>query len=186
MKHPVSILLPGMATLLLAACGSHTPDPMAAQHAEMMKADSAAKAQVAAQEATARAVFEIFNTGNLEGIENLVAADFVDHQMPPEITSTGLQALRDMLAMYHTSMPDVHQEWLSAATNGDRTYIHYHLTGTNTGPWGAMPATGKAMDVMGVDVIRFADGKAVEHWGYMEEMKMMEQLGLMGGEGEKK
>ena len=99
--------------------------------------------------------------------------------MPPEITSTGLQAARDMIALYRTSMPDLHQEWLHASTTGDRTYIHYRMKGTNTGPYGDMPATGKAMDVMGVDIIRFQDGKAAEHWGYMEEMKMMTQLGLM-------
>ena len=156
-------------------------DAHAKAHADMMAADSAAKAQVAAQEANARAIFEMFNTGDLSELENLASADFVDHQKPPEITSTGLQAVRDMLAMYRTSMPDVHQEWISSATSGDLTFIHFRLTGTNTGPWGEMPATGKAMDVHGVDVIRFQDGKAVEHWGYMEEMKMMEQLGLMGG-----
>ena len=86
--------------------------------------------------------------------------------------------------MYRASMPDMRQEWLHASTTGDRTYIHYRLTGTNTGPYGDMPPTGKAMDVMGVDIIRFADGKAVEHWGYMEEMKMMQQLGMMPGPDE--
>ena len=53
------------------------------------------------------------------------------------------------------------------------------MIGTNTGPWGEMPATGKVMDVMGCDVMRFENGKAAEHWGYMEEAKMMMQLGLM-------
>lgn len=171
-----------MGLLLLASCGDAGNEPMASQHAEIMKADSTSKAQVAEQEAKARAVFEMFNTNDLGELENLVAADFVDHQMPPEITSTGHQALREMMAMYHTSMPDLHQEWLDASTSGDRTYIHYRLTGTNTGPWGDMPATGKAVDVKGVDILRFADGKVVEHWGYMEDMKMMQQLGLMGGE----
>ncbi|MBK8498465.1 MAG: ester cyclase [Flavobacteriales bacterium] len=95
------------------------------------------------------------------------------------MTSTGIQALRDILAMYRTSMPDVHQEWLHASTHGDRTYIHYRMTGTNTGAYGDMPPTGMAVDVMGVDILRFQDGKAAEHWGYMEDMKMMTQLGLM-------
>ena len=44
------------------------------------------------------------------------------------------------------------------------------------------PTPGKlavqAIDVMGADVVRFVDGKVAEHWGYMEEMKMMGQLGL--------
>ena len=176
--------LPAAALVLLASCGSPAPDPMAAAHAEQMKADSAEAARVVAQETTARAVFEMFNTGNTEGIEDLVAADFVDHQKDPSITSTGIQMVKDMLALYRTSMPDVKQEALHMATMGDMTYIHVHLTGTHTGPWGDMPPTGKAMDVMGVDISRFQDGKAAEHWGYREEMKMMQQLGLMPGPDE--
>jgi predicted ester cyclase len=44
-----------------------------------------------------------------------------------------------------------------------------------------MPATNKPVDVYAVDVLRFENGKVVEYWGYMEEMKMMEQLGMMPG-----
>jgi predicted SnoaL-like aldol condensation-catalyzing enzyme len=47
-----------------------------------------------------------------------------------------------------------------------------------------MPATNKPIDIHTVDVLRFENGKVVEHWGYMEEFKMMEQLGMMGGEEE--
>jgi len=35
------------------------------------------------------------------------------------------------------------------------------------------------MNISGVDIIKFKDGKAIEHWGYNEEMKMMEQMGMM-------
>lgn len=185
MKTHLLALLPSCAFLLLA-CGGPAADPHAAQHAEMMKADSAAKAQATAQEEAFRKVFEMFNTGNTEGIEDVMSADFVDHQKDPSVTTTGIQGAKDMMALIRTSMPDFRQEWLHASTTGDRTYVHFHMTGTNTGPWADMPATGKAMDVMGVDVVRFADGKMVEHWGYMEEMKMMQQLGMMGGEEEKK
>jgi hypothetical protein len=36
---------------------------------------------------------------------------------------------------------------------------------------------------MGCDILRFENGKAAEHWGYMEEGKMMQQLGLMPAPG---
>ena len=42
-----------------------------------------------------------------------------------------------------------------------------------------MPATNKKIDVEGVDIIRFKNGKAVEHWGVYDNMKMMQQLGMM-------
>jgi len=165
------------ALLLLGACTA--PDPKMNEHMAMMKADSTEAASIAAQENTVRAIFDMMNSGNFEGVENIVAADFVDHQQDPSITTTGIQGLKDMLAMVRSAYPDYKQELLHMSSTGDRAYVHFRMTGTNTGPWGAMPATGKAMDVMGVDVLRFADGKAAEHWGYMEEMKMMTQLGLM-------
>lgn len=174
-----------MAGMLLAACGGggEHHDDAAAKHAAMMKADSAAKAAVAAQEATARAAIGIFNGETSVDMETIMVADHVDHQQDPSITTTGIQGARDMLALVRTAYPDFKQEIEAMSTNGDRTYAHVHITGTNSGPWGAMPATGKAMDIMGVDIFRFQDGKIAEHWGYMEEMKMMVQLGLMPAPG---
>ncbi len=165
--------------LLLASCGGGGHDHAAADHTDMMKADSTAKAELAARETGVRAVFEAINTGNLGNIGDHVAENFVDHQQDPSITTTGIQGLKDMVGLLRGAYPDYHQEIVSMSTTGDMTFVHFHMKGTNSGPWGAMPATGKTMDVMGVDVLRFENGKAVEHWGYMEEMKMMTQLGLM-------
>lgn len=178
---------PLTAMVLLASCsgaGDGQNNAAAAEHAALMKADSTAKAQVAAQEATAKAIIELFNSSSTDGVENLLADNFVDHQQDPAVKATGLQGVKEMMAMYHNAFPDFKQEIMSMSTSGDRTFLHLRITGTNSGPWGAMPATGKAMDVMGADVIRFENGKAAEHWGYMEEMKMMQQLGLMPPPGE--
>lgn len=169
--------LPLVALLVLASCagGDHAKmDEMMAHHTTMMKADSLNKAQ----EATTKAVFDMVNSGNTEGIEDLIAADFIDHQADTSLKSTGIQLFKDELAMYRTTFPDFHQDIAGMATNGDRTYIQLHIKGTNTGPWGSMPPTGKTIDVMGADVVRFANGKIAEHWGYMEELKMMSQLGI--------
>jgi predicted ester cyclase len=43
-----------------------------------------------------------------------------------------------------------------------------------------MPATGKAIDVKLIDIIRFGDdGLAVEHWGVIDMLTMMQQLGAI-------
>lgn len=171
---------PLAAVLFLASCGGGEHDhAMMDQHMAMMKADSVADAAVAAQEASVKAIFDVINTGKVDEVDNLMTENFVENQKDPAITSTGRQAVKDMFNMVRTAYPDYKQEIISMSTTGDKTYIHFHITGTNTGPWGEMPATGRTMDVMGVDVIRFENGVAAEHWGYMEEMKMMTQLGLM-------
>jgi hypothetical protein len=42
-----------------------------------------------------------------------------------------------------------------------------------------MPATGKAIDVQLIDIIRVGDdGRAHEHWGVMDQLTMLQQLGM--------
>jgi steroid delta-isomerase-like uncharacterized protein len=124
-------------------------------------------------------VFEMFQTGNSQGIENYVSENHVDHNPPPDIKSTGVQELKDIIAMHHGAFPDSKMTILSMVAEGDMVIAHFNMKGTNTGAMGNMPATNKTIDVNGVDIVRFADGKGVEHWGYWEEAKMMTQLGMM-------
>ena len=124
-------------------------------------------------------VMEVFNSGNMEGMENYVAENMIEHQPDPMIKTTGLQGLKDAITMYRAAFPDMKFTSLGMVAEGDLVINHINMKGNNTGPMGDMPATNKSMDVNGVDVVRFENGKAVEHWGYWEEMKMMTQLGLM-------
>ena len=179
MRNASILLFASMAVVTACTAPRGQGELITAQQKATLAADSATKANAAAQEAATRRMYDMFNTGNLDSLANYMGADVLDHQMDPSIKSTGLQAVRNLVAMYRTAMPDFHQEILAISTTGDRTWLQLRLTGTNTGPLGATPATGKAVDVMGIDMLRFEHGKAVEHWGYMEEMKMMQQLGLM-------
>ena len=51
------------------------------------------------------------------------------------------------------------------------------MSGTQHGEFAGMPASGKAFSVTTIDVVRLANGKAVEHWGATDSARMMEQLG---------
>jgi predicted ester cyclase len=48
-----------------------------------------------------------------------------------------------------------------------------------TGEFGGMPATGKRAEWTEVHVVRFANGKGVEHWGAIDRLGMLEQLGAI-------
>lgn len=56
------------------------------------------------------------------------------------------------------------------------------VTGTNTGSFMGMPATDKTIDIQAIDIVHIGeDGLAQEHWGIMDMMSMMQQLGLAPG-----
>lgn len=126
-------------------------------------------------------IFAAFGSGDASCVDACVAKDFVEHAMlPPGVTSTGRQGLKDTIAWSRKAFPDMRMTVISHGVAGDTIFVHYNQKGTNRGAMGPdMPATGKAIDVNGVDIVRFDEnGMAVEHWGYWDETRMMQQLGL--------
>lgn len=55
--------------------------------------------------------------------------------------------------------------------------IAYTLTGTHEGEFQGVPATGKRIEVRGVQIGRFEDGELVERWGSTDELGIMRQIG---------
>ena len=52
--------------------------------------------------------------------------------------------------------------------------------GTHTGEFQGIPATGKAIRMTGTDIDRIVDGKIVECWAHLDELGLMQQLGVVG------
>ena len=145
------------------------------------KDESAMGADKSAQETNKEAmrqIFKAFETGDASQIDNYIAPNAVEHTPDPNITSEGSQRVKDAIAMYHTAFPQSKVEIMNITAEGDMVTAQFRWTGTNSGPMGSMPATNKTMDITGVDIVRFENGKGVEHWGYWEEGKMMAQLGM--------
>ena len=185
MKKSLLITLPLLA--MLSSCGGSNPehDTMMAEHKAMMSADSAKQASMEQMKQTAQRFLDLWYSGKADGIEEIVAENFVSHLPMPGVSSTGIQQLKDMIAISSTAFTDNKTEDMHMIAEGDRVVVHYRWKGVNSGSMGeGMPATNKPIDIHTVDVLRFENGKVVEHWGYMEEFKMMEQLGMMGGEEE--
>jgi predicted ester cyclase len=43
-----------------------------------------------------------------------------------------------------------------------------------------MPATGRSIEIQFIDIVRFDDdGRGLEHWGVVDVMTMMQQLGVV-------
>jgi predicted ester cyclase len=68
-------------------------------------------------------------------------------------------------------------------TQGDKAVARVRVTGTHRGPFMGMPATGRPVDMTLIDIIRFGDdGRAREHWGVIDRLAMMQQLGAIPAE----
>lgn len=132
------------------------------------------KTNIASQEAFGEAV----NTGNLSAFDQLVAPDAVDHDPAPG-QGTGPEGYKTLFSEMRTAFPDLHIEVETLVADDDQVGFAYTLTGTHSGPFQGHDATGKAFQVRGAQISKFADGKLVERWGSSDELGIMTQLGLV-------
>lgn len=121
---------------------------------------------------------EAFNQGNLAIIDELVSADYVDHDLPPGFPA-GREGFKQMVAMYRAAFPDVQMTIEDVVAEGDKVVIRWAAKGTHKGELMGIPPTNKQVTVTGVDINRLAGGKLAEHWGNFDQMGMMQQLGVI-------
>jgi steroid delta-isomerase-like uncharacterized protein len=125
-----------------------------------------------------RRFYDGVSSGDLSIIDELLADDLVEHERFPGIESNKA-GVKQIFAIYRSAFPDLHIEAHEMLTEGDLACARITSTGTHQGEFMGMPATGKRIEVDSIDIVRFRDGQAVEHWGITDVKTMMQQLGAI-------
>ncbi|HYP40332.1 MAG TPA: ester cyclase [Chloroflexia bacterium] len=133
-----------------------------------------------------RFIEECFTGGNLALVDEIIIADAVDHQAPPG-AAQGVEGVKQVISMFRAAFPDLQVTVDQMIAEGDTLAGRFTMSGTHQGEFMGIPPTGKRMEITGIDVVRFENGKMVEHWGNSDDLGMMQQLGLIpmpgGGQG---
>jgi steroid delta-isomerase-like uncharacterized protein len=111
-------------------------------------------------------------------LDELIAADASDHTPFPG-QAPGVEGVKQIFRMLRTGFPDFRQEVREVIAEGDRVAVRSKLRGTHRGEFLGIPATGRAVEVESIDIMRIADGRFVEHWGLIDQMGLISQLGEM-------
>jgi len=119
---------------------------------------------------------EVVNKGNVAVVDELLAEDFVDHEPFPGLGTTR-EDVKKFFAMMRKTFPDLKCDVEFMMSDGDKVAVYFTMSGTQKEEFMGMPASGKKFSVHGVDIIRIADQKCVEHWGVTDALAMMQQLG---------
>ena len=131
--------------------------------------------------AAARAEFEIWNTGDLDRLDDLVASDVVHHDPYDPHAADGIEGLKRSIELNRTAFPDMRVEVLDQVAEGDRVVTRWRATMTHTGDLGGTPPSGEEVEMNGITIERFAaDGKVVESWRSMDTLGLMRQIGALG------
>lgn len=126
-----------------------------------------------------RVIKEVFNRGNNRLIDDLLAPGFVEHEEPPPGIPPGREGVKQIVSLFRSAFPDLKVDIDDTIAEGDKVVVRSTWSGTHKGEFMGIPPTGKSVSFGVIDIVRIAGGKIVEHWGQMDAMRLMQQLGAV-------
>ncbi|MCC9075549.1 ester cyclase [Litorilinea aerophila] len=116
---------------------------------------------------------------DLESYRTLYHPDAVLYGFAPQ--PIDVESAMQFYRAFFAAFPDVHFETLDTVAEGDRIAMRYRVTGTHAGEFQGIPATGRAIDVQGITILHFRNGKVAERWQQLDLMSLLQQLGVVPG-----
>lgn len=124
---------------------------------------------------TARRFYEeAWNGGELEAVDELLDAGFVDRRHGRE----GREPFKGYLADLRATFPDLRFEVREQTFDEHTVTTRWRMSGTDRGGLLYYPPTNKSVSFTGVFFDRIEEGRILEHAGYVDEESLFEQLGL--------
>jgi steroid delta-isomerase-like uncharacterized protein len=123
---------------------------------------------------------EVFGNKDLGYASTWLADDFVEHQVFPGTTPDKHGAI-DSYKIFFAAAPDMTAEVHDMVAAGDKVAIRATYRGTDRGGFiPGMPATGKTFAMDAIYLVRINEqGQIAEHWGVVDTIATMGQLGLL-------
>jgi predicted ester cyclase len=126
----------------------------------------------------ARRWFEdLFSWGNLDAAKEILHADFVDHL--PREEERGLQELKQYVTWYRAAFPHIRDTVEELVSEGDRVVVRWTSRGIHQGKFRGVAPTGRHVTFTGMRLFRIAEGKIAESWVNIDELGLLEQLGMV-------
>ncbi len=122
---------------------------------------------------------EWFNQGNLTNVDELIAPECINHEVPPGMNNRGPESIHQVVMMLRSAFPDLHFTIEELVAEGDTVAARVTLSGTHLGPFMGMAPTGRSVRQAQMHFVRFRDGKGIEHRAVRDDLGMMQQLGVI-------
>ncbi|MET7572055.1 ester cyclase [Streptomyces sp. NPDC005492] len=119
--------------------------------------------------------------GELPPLDDLIAENYHDHDPGNPQDTIGMDGMRRDIGMWRGGF-DFTFAVEDQISEGDRVCTRWTWSGTHTGDFLGIAATGKKVVMTGTTIFRCdEDGKIVEGWWQYDRLGLMAQLGVLDG-----
>ena len=129
--------------------------------------------------AIATRLYEGLNKRELSIIDELFAPNYRFYRpaSPVPLNREGFKQVRS--AYVGTAFPDWHVTVDDLIAENDKVLTRVRMSGSHKGDFLGVPATGKRVEIEGLDIFRVAEGNIVEHWVQSDALGLLRQVGLL-------
>jgi ketosteroid isomerase-like protein len=122
---------------------------------------------------------EIWNGRQFDKIPEYFAEEFVS-DYSPSFVRRGREHIQPAVERAHAAFTGFREEIKTIVADDACVVIHFTITGTHTGPWGPLAATGKNVAFDEIVIMTVRDGKVVRQVGVVDNLTGLRQVGAMG------
>ncbi len=126
-----------------------------------------------ANKAIVRKWIEAYNRRNLD-YNAFIAPDYIDHT-----NKVDREGLKQLFTMGLKGFSDWHETIEDIVAEGDKVWVRLSYTGTHTGEFMGLAATGNKITSKAVDIYRVVNGKLAEYWNVTDNVRLFEQIGAI-------
>jgi predicted ester cyclase len=129
--------------------------------------------------AAARAVFDVWSTGELQRLDELVASNVVHHDPYDPHGADGLVGMKRTIEMNRSAFPDMHLTVEDQIAEKDKVVTRWRGEMTHAGALAGVAPTGRRVTITGITIDRFEGGKIVEAWRSMDTLGLLQGIGAL-------
>ena len=118
-----------------------------------------------------------WNDQNADAFENISTADFTRNLNGISVAKNQTE-MEAHMKVFFTAFPDLKVSLEESEVKGNKVFLLWQSTGTNTGIFGEVAATGKKVKINGLSHLYFDDtGRLYREDVFYNELDLLQQLG---------
>ena len=133
-----------------------------------------------ANKATVRGYIEevmIKGQGDVSKFDKYVQPDAILHNAYPA-SGSDINAWKDRVRMFAAAFSDIHVTIHDQIAEGDKVVTRTVFSGTHSGTFRDIPATGRRIAADEIQITRMRDGKVAERWSLLDVPSLLKQIGV--------
>lgn len=121
---------------------------------------------------------DVFNQRKVDLVDQLAIEDYIEHDPFPG-QGNGRADLKARVQAILSAFAPLQFRLEDLVAEEDQVVVRWSQTGTHTGAFMGIPATGREFTIAGIDIHQLRDGRMAEHWHVVDMYGLLMQLGVV-------